>query len=320
MSGVSFSKETLLQQLLIEVEKRYALQSSPTLINKMTTIFERLPLEDINEWVMMLQSLNEDHPEWQSFIESLTVHETYFNRDQNVLDNIKNIIIPEILKHKNTEKKISIWSAGCSSGEETYNLAILAVEALIQHLNLIHSSFPENVIKDSGWTIKVMGTDLSKQVIRIAEAGIYNDSVMGSFRSSTQNLLSYFEHKKNNIPTELSNDIKFYQINPFIKSLVTFSQMNLLSKSPASLDFDLIVCRNVLIYFNDSNKRIIQNRFFEHTNEHSALVLGTVDTCFLEKVNVFNHNGCRWYSTQPIWGTIHGTKNRVSVISEQEAK
>lgn len=318
MNSISFSKETLLQQLLIEVEKRYALQSSPTLINKMTAIFEKLPLEAINEWVMMLKSLNEDHPEWQSFIESLTVHETYFNRDQNVLDNIKNVIIPEILKHKDNEKKISIWSAGCSSGEEAYNLAIIAVEALIKHLHLGHAHFPKNLIKESGWIIKVIGTDLSKQVIRIAEAGVYNNSIMGSFRSSTQNILNYFELKKDNHTSELSNDIKYYQINPFIKSLVSFSQMNLLSKSPPTLEFDLIVCRNVLIYFNDSNKKIIQNRFLNHTNEHSAIVLGTVDSCFLDNVHVFNHGGCRWYSKQTSWNNIHGTKNKVSMLSDKE--
>ncbi|MBA4250067.1 MAG: hypothetical protein C0432_03935 [Candidatus Puniceispirillum sp.] len=318
MNGNYFSKESVLQQLLQEVEKRYALQSSPTLIHKMSAIFEKLPLEAINEWVMMLRSLNEDHPEWQSFIENLTVHETYFNRDQNVLDNIKNVIMPEILKNKSQEKRISIWSAGCSSGEEAYNIAIIAVESLMKHLNLSHSQFPEKNILDSGWTIKIIGTDLSKQVIRVAETGVYSNAIMGSFRSNTQNLLHYFDLKKEEVPEELSNGIKYYQIKPFIKSLVTFSQMNLLSKSPSVLNFDMILCRNVLIYFNDENKKNIQSRFLSHMHEHSALILGTVDSCFLDNINVFNHNGCRWYSKQSLWNNIHGTKNKVSVISDQE--
>ncbi len=318
MNGNYFSKASLLQQLLQEVEKHYALQPSPSLIHKMTAIFEKLPLEAINEWVMMLRSLNEDHPEWQSFIENLTVHETYFNREQNVLDNIKNVILPEILKNKSQEKRISIWSAGCSSGEETYNLAIIAVEALMKHLNLSHSHFSEKNIIDSGWTIRIIGTDLSKQVIRVAETGVYSNAIMGSFRSNTDNLLHYFDQKTDNVIEELSSNVKYYQIKPFIKSLVTFSQMNLLSKSPSALHFDMIICRNVLIYFNDLNKKTIQNRFLSQMNENSALILGTVDSCFLDTVNIFNHSGCRWYSKKSVWDNIYGTKNKVSAISGQE--
>lgn len=287
------NKERLIQELLIEVENRYALQPSQTLINKISSIFEKLPIEALTEWIGLLKTLSSDHPEWQSFVEGLMVHETYFCRDRNVLNGIRNFIFPKLFEKNRHKREINIWSAACSTGEEAYNLGILCLEALHNFLDT-KIGMNEQFAMTHGWTINVLATDLSKQVLRIAETGIYNDSIMGSFRSSYNEIMPFFTIDKAE-PNANGEIVTSYQVKPFIRSLIKFRQFNLLSENPPQRNFDLIVCRNVLIYFNDHNKMKVQEMLDKALVSNGALVLGTVDTFYLEHYKKTLEAGCLWY-------------------------
>ncbi len=288
-------KEKLIQELLLEVEKRYALQPSQTLISKISGVFDKLPEAALVEWIGMLKVLPSEHPEWQSFVEGLTVHETYFCRDRNVLNGIKDFILPYLFDLNKSKREINIWSAACSTGEEAYNLAIIANQALQNYLKQGTGFSSDCMTSSSSWRINILATDLSKQVIRIAETAIYNDSVMGSFRNNYQEILPYFDIDR----TEGNNTgsvITYYKVKQNIRSMVKFRQFNLLTDTPPQRNIDLIICRNVLIYFNDANKMQAQHMMDKSLNAGGAIVLGTVDTCYLKHYKQHMKVGCHWFT------------------------
>lgn len=293
-SSVPTKKEKIIQSLLLEVENRYALQPSQTLISKITTVFEKLPEEALGEWVDMLKSLPSEHPEWQSFVEGLTVHETYFCRERNILAGIKQIILPEIIEKNKQRKEINIWSAACSTGEEAYNLAIITLEALQLFLTKKEGVVAQNFLQTHGWKINIYATDLSKLVIRIAETAIYSDAIMGSFRNAYTEILPYFNVEK----TEMDSTgalITSYKVKDYVRQLIKFKQYNLLSSTVPFRDIDLVICRNVLIYFNDINKQKVQQSLDKSVVVSGAMVLGTVDNFYLENYEKKLQDGCLWY-------------------------
>jgi chemotaxis protein methyltransferase CheR len=240
-----------IQEFLFEVEKRYALQPSQNMELRLNRMCAAQSDKETTELLQRLRTLPADHPEWLLFVEELTVHETYFGRDRNAMNALRNIIIPQILKNKKN-RELNIWSAGCSTGEEAYNLAILALEAIYYFETKCHGPVPDNFCKSHMWKINIIGTDLSTQVLRTAKIGIYNDSIMGSFRSTYNEVLPYFTIDHCDINDRGKKTI-YYKIKDYFKTIVTFTQRNLFTKIPHLRSFDLILCRNVMIYFNDQN-------------------------------------------------------------------
>lgn len=290
----SLAKEHLIQELLLEVEKRYALQPSPMLVTKISTVFEKLPAEALREWIGLLKNLPSEHPEWQSFVENLTIHETYFCRDRHMFSGIQKFIFPRLFEKNQHRKEINIWSAACSTGEEAYNLGMIAVEALQTYISKKEGVATDQFINSHGWKINILATDLSKQVLRIAEAAVYNNSIMGSLRNAYEEILPYFLINKTEI--DLSGSlITSYEVKPSIKKMVHFKQFNLLSSMPPIRNVDLVVCRNVLIYFNDANKQKIQQLLDAALSVEGALVLGTVDNFYLKDYTKHLKEGCLWY-------------------------
>ena len=289
----SNTKEHLIQNLLGEVEKRFALQATPNLVTKITNVFNRLPEEALVEWVDMLSKLPSTHSEWQGFIEGLTVHETYFCRDNQLFEAIKKTIIPKICANK-TSPNLTIWSAGCSTGEEVYNLAIAALEALNFLATGCCEIVTESLANKLNGPLTVVGTDLSKQVLRIAEIGIYNDSVMGPFRGNYRHILPYFI--KESIDTGSPDmTLNAYRVQEYVRKTTRFQLMNLLTAQFEDMQFDLIVCRNVLIYFNEDRTRAVQEIFNHHLTKNGVLVLGAVDPLLLKNYTPINGHGQLWY-------------------------
>lgn len=186
--------------------------------------------------------------ELTSVIEILTVNETYFFREFSQLKALSDEIIPEIGERKKDRKRLRIWSAGCSTGEEPYTIAILILEK-----NLM----PE-------WEIEILGSDINQRVLHAARRGIYRKN---SFRSIDDHYIrKYFTDEGEGN----------YRIVDPVRSLVNFSLLNLVD--PFKVRFvgkmDVIFCRNVIIYFDRDTKKKVINNFYDRLTEEGYLLLG----------------------------------------------
>lgn len=186
--------------------------------------------------------------ELASVIEILTVNETYFFREFSQLKALSDEIIPEIGERKKDRKRLRIWSAGCSTGEEPYTIAILILEK-----NLM----PE-------WEIEILGSDINQRVLHAARRGIYRKN---AFRSIDDHYIrKYFTDEGEGN----------YRIVDPVRSLVNFSLLNLVD--PFKVRFvgkmDVIFCRNVIIYFDRDTKKKVINNFYDRLTEEGYLLLG----------------------------------------------
>ncbi len=187
--------------------------------------------------------------ELSEVIDQLTTNETYFFREDFQLRTFVEDVLPEIRKRKELEgkKPLRIWSAGCSSGEEPYTIAMLLL----------------NLPWLKSWRIEVIGTDISQRVLRMAREGVYGEA---SFRSTDALLKQQFfvDHEgKSRIKDEVRN-------------LVSISHLNLFDTTRIALlgKMDVIFCRNVIIYFDPAGKKNVIENFFQRLVPDGFLLLG----------------------------------------------
>ena len=199
--------------------------------------------------------------ELRQLLNEITIGETCLFRSQPQLDALRKVILPEIVaeKAKQITKRIRIWSAGCSTGEESYTLAMNMLEEGERLLN--------------GWTVEILATDLNDRSVETAKAGIYGDYAL-------RNTSDYYKRKY-----FLTVDDKKLQVRPEVKKLISFSRLNLQddSKMLFMKGMDLIFCCNVLIYFDGASKAKVVNHFFSNLNFGGYFFLGTSES--LMKLN-----------------------------------
>jgi chemotaxis protein methyltransferase CheR len=191
--------------------------------------------------------------EWQHLAELLTNNESYFFRDREQLNLLKNQIFPQLIKQKRQQGNLSlrIWSAGCSTGQEPYSLAIMLKELLLDI---------------NAWKLSIFGTDIDLTALNQARAGIYSE---WSFRDTEPRIKQqYFEPLARN-----------YQIERSIRQMVTWQKLNLLSDQFPQLfsnlgEIDLIVCRNVFIYFGSTTIGKILSKFYNALQPDGYLLVG----------------------------------------------
>jgi chemotaxis protein methyltransferase CheR len=182
----------------------------------------------------------------------LTTNETYFFREAYQLRAFTDEILPEITEKKKAagDKTLRIWSAGCSTGEEPYTIAILIHEHLAR-------------LGIEGWDIEILGSDISQRVLSVARRGVYHSS---SFREVDDKYLSYFE--------EVDNEKK--KVSEEIHSMVSFVHLNLIDHNKIELlrTMDIIFCRNVIIYFDNAAKKKVVENFHKMLAPEGYLLLG----------------------------------------------
>ena len=194
--------------------------------------------------------------ELRELLNEITIGETCLFRSPPQLDALRKVILPELVaeKTKQITRRLRIWSAGCSTGEESYTLA----------MNMIEES--ERLLK--GWTVEILATDLNDRSVETAKAGIYGDYAL----RSTPELFKrkYFS----------ALDDKKLQVRPEVKKLITFTRLNLQddSKMLFMKGMDLIFCCNVLIYFDAASKSKVVNHFFSNLNFGGYFFLGTSES------------------------------------------
>lgn len=186
------------------------------------------------------------------FLEEITINVTEFFRNPETFAVIKKKVLPEIIKRKELDGKRSlrVWCAGTSNGEEAYSMAILCLEVLQK--------------KIADFSVKVYGTDIDPACIEKAKVGLYDPSRL---KEADRRLLSmYFIKEGEN-----------YRVKDEVKELVEFKPHNLVSDKPFA-DLDLILCRNVLIYFNKSLQDYVTSSFLKSLRKRGFLVLGKVES------------------------------------------
>ena len=205
-----------------------------------------LRLNSFREYGALLRTNPE--PEFTEFINAITTNLTSFFRENHHFEFLRETLLPEILRRNAASRQVRVWSAGCSTGEEPYSIAMTLLESL-----------------PHGWNAKILATDLDTQVLATASQGVYNqDRVSGI---SEERLNRWFMKGKG------ANQSKV-RIRPALQELVSFNQLNLMGEWPMSGPFDVIFCRNVLIYFDRQTKIELVNRYADILVDGSCLFIG----------------------------------------------
>lgn len=267
-------RSRFLNQILAVILTRTGIDMEASQRGKMAKVLASIPDEKLAGWVRGLETAAPDDPEWMSFVETLTIHETYFFRDPGQLTFIGSQVLARLIESAKRQGRFDIrcWSAGCSTGEEVYSLAIMIVMAL-KEAGWAEVSSSGAIHVDPKWRISVLGTDLSRQVLRRARDGAYPDFAMGSFRGMPASYDSFFE------PTvkDRDNDTPHRQVRSEIRALTRFEPFNLNSPEPPARDLDLVLCRNVLIYFDEAAKERTQGMIHKALRPGGHLALGATD-------------------------------------------
>ncbi len=171
----------------------------------------------------LVHRLSQDRTLAQDVVEALLNNETYFFRDQNVFDQIATRILPALAERRRPFRRLSVWSVGCSTGQETLSLAML---------------FADQRHRWPGWVIEILGTDVSGAAVAAARKGLYSQFEIQRGLGVGQ-MLTHFENRPDG-----------WQASQDLLRAVRFEVHNLLDAPPAQERYDLILCRNVLLYFD----------------------------------------------------------------------
>lgn len=207
----------------------------------------QLKLKTFKEY---LDKLNQDdNQELIEFTNALTTNLTSFFREPHHFEFLRNNGIPELVKRR-PNKRLRVWSAGCSTGEEPYTLAITLHESL-SHIRT--------------WDVKILATDIDSNVVARAQAGVYDQERVNGISSERQK--RWFKKGRN------ANAGKV-KVTSELQNIITFKQLNLMHDWPMKGKFDIIFCRNVVIYFNKDTQRKLFDRYADLLADDGYLIVG----------------------------------------------
>jgi chemotaxis protein methyltransferase CheR len=205
-----------------------------------------LGLPGFREYCGYLRMHPQRKQETERAVDLVTTNETYFFRELTQLRAFENEVLPNLYEEAKLRRRLVIWSAGCSSGEEVYTLAILVLRSQ----------------RFAGWDVRIVGNDISRRVLQTARTGVYRES---SFRAMPDEYAEYFT------PAPSGRSVR-----PFVRDICHFGHFNLLDEARAAMigRVDAIFCRNVLIYFDQASRRRVIQSFYERLEPHGYLMLG----------------------------------------------
>lgn len=223
-----------------------------------TRVREHLEHKGMGRGADLLRTIRSSNVEYERLLERLLTQETSFYRYPAVYQALEERVLPELHGKKfwHNPRSLRIWSAGCSSGEEPYSIAISVLGAL---------EFPD------AWNIEILATDISRNALDIAERGQYSRRDLGSL--TPEQLEMHF--------TQVG--ASEYQVKPKLRNMINFAQMNL-AQMVYMGRFDCIFCMNVLIYFSDELRATLIRRFHEYLEPDGYLFLGHAES--VAKANV----------------------------------
>jgi len=227
--------------LLLSADKQYLIES------RLLPLARKAGLSGIPELVQKIkggsQALTVD------VVEAMTTNETFFFRDKVPFDHVSNTVLPQLLKARANRRSLRIWCAAASTGQEPYSLAMILKDSL-----------------PAGWRAEIIATDLSLEVLEKAKAGIYSQFEVQR-GLPIQMLVKHFKQ---------TGDV--WQLNHDIRSMVQYRPLNLLQDFSHLGIFDIIFCRNVLIYFDQATKADVFSRMLRVNEKDGYLFLGAAET------------------------------------------
>ena len=229
--------------LMLTPEKVYLLES------RLTPLSRKRGLDSLDTLIQQLRTSRDDGLV-KEVTEAMTTNESFFFRDHTPLDILKNHVLPAMEKAR-PNKRLRIWCAAASTGQEPYSLAIL---------------LKENWPKWKDWKIEIVGTDICTQVLEKAKAGTYSQFEVQR-GLPIQTLIKYFKQE---------GDV--WRLNEDVRKMVTYRPFNLLGSFGLLGSFDVIYCRNVLIYFDQATKKEVLERMQNILANDGTLFLGAAET------------------------------------------
>ena len=267
---------------------------SDSLRAKLERIFSGIDARALIEWIDRLER-ERNRNDINALVENLTNHETFFFREKVQLDVLSDVVLPKLIcaKEKAGDYTLRLWSAACSTGEEPYTLAMVALMAFAK-CGLAEEIAPGKIVLSPRWKLEVIGSDISRQALTIAQNGIYTFKVekLHPFRQCPDHFMRFF--------TKMNHDNKFnetiFQINSDIKKYVSFQWCNLLERCPPERNFDVVFCRNVLIYIDRVYHGQVQTMLADALKPGGCLMMGLVDSLAGVRQLTTNHdNLCAIY-------------------------
>jgi chemotaxis protein methyltransferase CheR len=230
--------------IVLEDNKHYLFES------RLAPIVKQYGLGSINDLCLLLRS-KRDVALGHQVVEAMTTNETYFFRDPAQYELIRTVLLPKLKHERGDTRKLRFWSAASSTGQEAYSLAMLLLE---------------NGFQD--WTIQILGTDFSAKVVERARCGIYQQ-IEANRGLPAALLIKYFRR------TGLD-----WQLAEQVRRMVRFETIDLRQNMRALGPFDLVFCRNVMIYFDNQTKRNIMKEIHSTLFREGWLLLGGSETAF----------------------------------------
>ncbi|WP_158945034.1 protein-glutamate O-methyltransferase CheR [Granulicella sp. S190] len=267
----SDSDYAYLRELVLEQSANQIDPSRNALFDTRLTPIARLSgAENLGDFVSMLRSGQTAHLH-RAVAEAMTINETSFFRDMRPFEMLRQVLIPKLVERRAEERHLRIWSAASSTGQEAYSLAMMMVE-----------HFPEL----AGWDVKIVGTDISRQVVDYAKRGRYRRLEVNRGLPARM-LLKY-----------MTRDGEEWGVSPQIRSMCEFHYANLCAPLPFLPTFDLVLLRNVLLYFSQQDRRTLFREVHRKLSPNGYLVLGNAEQAE-ESTNLFEVEfgaDCYFYS------------------------
>jgi len=230
--------------LMMDDSKAYLVES------RLAPLLRRTGIANISELLKSVQSGSSPNLK-QNLIDSMMTNETFFFRDRTPFDNFRDVILPQLIESRGHQKHIRIWCAAASTGQEPYSLAMI---------------IDEEMKKLAGWNIEILATDLSSSALARARQGRYTQfEVQRGLPISY--LLRYF-----------LNEGETWRINEYMRTKIQFEEFNLLANFNSFGQFDVIFCRNVLIYFDLDMKKDVLRRLAGALAKDGFLITGSAET------------------------------------------
>lgn len=230
--------------LALSPDKRYLVES------RLAAVCTRFKIDNLSQLVREIRAGRASALE-KATIEAMTTNETFFFRDKAPFDLFQDVLLPKYLKERAATRRLRIWCAAASSGQEPYSLAMILKEA---------------AARMPGWHVEIVATDISTEVLEKARVGVYNQFEVQR-GLPIRFLVKYFKQVGDQ-----------WQIAPEIRSMVDFRYLNLIEDFNRLGLFDIVYCRNVLIYFDANLKADVLRRIAHVMAPDGALLLGASET------------------------------------------
>ncbi|GFN30458.1 CheR family methyltransferase [Paenibacillus xylaniclasticus] len=242
------------QRLAVFIKDNFGIHLSAEkkvlVVGRLGHVLQKLNMNSFTDYINYVAA-DKNGEAARTFINHMTTNHTFFMREADHFKFLKNIVLPRIVPSIK-DRDLRVWSAGCSTGEEAYTLAML-----------IHDFYGNMRL---GWDTKLLATDISDKVLAQAVKGIYTDEAINSLPRGWK--MSYFKPKGPD----------HYEVAAPIKNEVIFRRFNLMDPFPFKKKFHVIFCRNVMIYFDASTRKRLLNKFYDSLEPGGYLFIGHSET------------------------------------------